>query len=68
MKRHKIYMEDPDPGSEGKLLLVGSVSIDENDDAWVKIDKDIIAWKLSVEDIDGMALLDNNSFLASLED
>lgn len=53
-----LYMDN----KEGERVTVGKIGIDDNEDAWVTMDKDVLAAELEVEDIDGMALLSHENF------
>lgn len=56
-----LYRLDP----ETRLpVVIGKVFIDNNGDAWVRIDSEELAKGINAENIDGVALLDHATFVS----
>lgn len=56
-----VYLYRLDP--ESKLpVVVGKVFVDENRDAWVRINETDLAAGIGVENIDGVSLHDRDTF------
>ena len=43
-------------------VIIGKIFVDENEDAWVRINAQDLAEGIGVENIDGVALLDRDTF------
>lgn len=64
--KRSVYIYHHDPATE-LAIAVGKVFVDENGDAWVRINKDDLASAIGVEDIDGVALVTAEQFVRSDE-
>ncbi|AWN03298.1 hypothetical protein PBI_CAMILLE_51 [Microbacterium phage Camille] len=54
-----LYRYDPETSLP---VIVGKIFVDKDGDAWVRINSTKLAAALGVEDIDGVALVNNDQF------